>query len=40
MQTDNETDKYFLNFSCTADAIAEFSIQAKNNPISIGVSGQ
>lgn len=40
MWTDNETDKDFLNFSCTADTVAELIIQARNNPVSIGVSGQ
>jgi len=40
MWTDNETDKDFLNFSCTADTVAELIIQAQNNPVSIGVSGQ
>lgn len=40
MWTDNETDKDFLNFSCTADTVAELIIQAKNEPVSIGVSGQ
>lgn len=40
MWTDNETGKDFLNFSCTADTVAELIIQARNNPVSIGVSGQ
>jgi predicted KAP-like P-loop ATPase len=40
MWTDNETDKDFLNFSCTADTVAELIVQARNNPVSIGVSGQ
>lgn len=40
MWTDNETDIDFLNFSCTADTVAELIIQARNNPVSIGVSGQ
>jgi predicted KAP-like P-loop ATPase len=40
MWTDNETDKDFLNFSCTADTIAELIKQANKKPVSIGVSGQ
>jgi len=40
MWTDNETDKDFLNFSCTADTVAQLIIQANNEPVSIGVSGQ
>jgi predicted KAP-like P-loop ATPase len=40
MWTDNETDNDFLNFSCTADTIAKLIIEAKNKPVSIGVSGQ
>lgn len=40
MWTDNETDIDFLNFSCTADTVAELIVQANNNPVSIGVSGQ
>jgi len=40
MWLDNETDKDFLNFSCTADTVAELIIQANNHPVSIGVSGQ
>ncbi|KOH46710.1 KAP family P-loop NTPase fold protein [Sunxiuqinia dokdonensis] len=40
MWTDNETDKDFLNFACTADTVAKLIIEAKNEPVSIGVSGQ
>ena len=40
MWVDNETDKDFLNFSCTADIVAKLIIDAKNEPVSIGVSGQ
>lgn len=40
MWTDNETDKDFLNFACTADTVAELIIQANNHPVTIGVSGQ
>ncbi len=40
MWTDNETDKDFLNFACTADTVAELIIQAHNHPVTIGVSGQ
>ena len=40
MWTDNETDKDFLNFACTADTVAELIIQAQNHPVTIGVSGQ
>ncbi len=40
MWTDNETDRDFLNFTCTADTVAELVIQANNHPVSIGVSGQ
>ncbi len=40
MWVDNETEKDFLNFSCTADTVAKLIIEAKNEPVSIGVSGQ
>lgn len=40
MWTDNETDIDFLNFSCTADTVAKLIIEAKNEPVSIGVSGR
>lgn len=40
MWVDNETIKDFLNFTGTADTVAEIIVQAKGKPISIGVSGQ
>jgi predicted KAP-like P-loop ATPase len=39
MWPDNETDRDFLNFSGTADTVAEIIVQAGGRPISIGVSG-
>lgn len=39
MWSDNETDKDFLNFTGVSETVAEIIIQAKNKPISIGVSG-
>jgi predicted KAP-like P-loop ATPase len=39
MWPDNETNRDFLNFTGTADTVAEIIIQAKGRPISIGVSG-
>lgn len=39
MWPDNETDRDFLNFTGTADTVAEIIVQAKGRPISIGVSG-
>ncbi len=39
MWPDNETDIDFLNFAGVADTVAEIVVQAKQRPISIGVSG-
>jgi predicted KAP-like P-loop ATPase len=39
MWPDNETEKDFLNFSGSADTVAEIIVQARGRPISIGVSG-
>lgn len=39
MRPDNETERYFLNFSGVADTVAEIIVQARGRPISIGVSG-
>jgi len=39
MWTDNDTDRDFLNFSGVAQTVAEIIIQAKQKPVSIGVSG-
>ena len=39
MWPDNETETDFLNFTSIADTIAEVVVQAKQRPVSIGVSG-
>ena len=39
MWSDNETNKDFLNFRCVADTAAEVIVQAKGQPLSMGVSG-
>lgn len=39
MWPDNETERDFLNFTGVADTVAEIIIQARDRPISIGVSG-
>lgn len=39
MWPDNETERDFLNFSGVADTVAEIIVQARSQPISIGVSG-
>lgn len=39
MWSDNETDRDLLNFEGVADTVAEFILQARGRPISIGVSG-
>jgi len=39
MWTDNETELDFLNFTSVADTVAEIIVQARAQPISIGVSG-
>lgn len=39
MWSDNETDRDFLNFRTVADTAAEIIVQAKGQPLSLGVSG-
>lgn len=39
MWSDNETDRDLLNFQGVADTVAEFILQARGTPISVGVSG-
>ena len=39
MWSDNDTNRDFLNFSCVADTVAEMIVQAKGQPLSMGVSG-
>jgi predicted KAP-like P-loop ATPase len=39
MWSDTDTDRDFLNFSGIAETVAEIIIQARGQPISIGVSG-
>lgn len=39
MWSDNETSRDFLNFQAVAETAAEIIVQAKGNPISIGVTG-
>lgn len=39
MWPDNETRRDFLNFTCVAETAAELIIQAKGEPLSVGVSG-
>lgn len=39
MWSDNETDRDFLNFRMVADTAAEMIVQAKGQPLSLGVSG-
>jgi predicted KAP-like P-loop ATPase len=39
MWNDIETTQDFLNFSVTADTVAELIVEADGQPISIGVSG-
>lgn len=39
MWSDSETDRDFLNFRTVADTAAEMIIQAKGQPLSLGVSG-
>ena len=39
MWSDSETDRDFLNFRTVADTAAELIVQAKGQPLSLGVSG-
>jgi predicted KAP-like P-loop ATPase len=39
MLSDNETSRDFLNFQAVAETAAEIIVQAKGNPISIGITG-
>jgi predicted KAP-like P-loop ATPase len=39
MWSDNETDRDFLNFTGVSETVAEIIVQAKDKPVSIGVSG-
>lgn len=39
MWSDNETQRDFLNFTCVADTAAEMIVQARGQPLSMGVSG-
>lgn len=39
MWSDNETNRDFLNFRCVADTAAEMIVQARGQPLSMGVSG-
>ena len=39
MWSDNETNRDYLNFYCVADTAAEIIVEAKGQPLSMGVSG-